>query len=332
MTFTALEGPERTCDLAFEATSAGDVLLLDSSGEDVRRERIEPVLEGALIRVGQGVCTATVIRYDDSTLFPDPAASGAGAVIWNLGSRRQADPEQVAAMELLLDAGAGVWVTGSATASALFNTPLLARLGAGLQGVVSDPAALTGIAGDPVGDGFEGSLAGWDGTGSLGTCRSLSLADGGIGVLRYGTGQWAAVRVESDSERGLLFGFPLEAVEGPSAREELLARTIGYLLRLNVPVEEGELTASPNDFRLHAPRPNPFNPATMVAVTLPREGDIRVDVCNILGRTVAQLASGSFPAGRHQWVLEGRDLASGTYLVRAQFEGESRIVRAILLK
>lgn len=67
--------------------------------------------------------------------------------------------------------------------------------------------------------------------------------------------------------------------------------------------------------------PNPFNPRIELAFDLPREGRVVVEVFDLQGRRVDQLADRWFEAGLQQVVWTGsdswgRNVASGTYLVR----------------
>lgn len=78
--------------------------------------------------------------------------------------------------------------------------------------------------------------------------------------------------------------------------------------------------------------PNPFNDAATITVTLPDAGATWVTVIDMLGREVTRLAAGeALPAGRHTFSLDGRTLASGTYLVRAVQPGHGERVQRITL-
>ncbi len=71
--------------------------------------------------------------------------------------------------------------------------------------------------------------------------------------------------------------------------------------------------------------PNPFNPMTTIRCELPREQRITVSVVNLAGEQIGQLATGRHSAGTHTFTWDGRDrqgreLPSGTYLVRLETE------------
>ncbi|MBE0566974.1 MAG: T9SS type A sorting domain-containing protein, partial [Krumholzibacteria bacterium] len=73
--------------------------------------------------------------------------------------------------------------------------------------------------------------------------------------------------------------------------------------------------------------PNPLNPATVIAFSVPREGAVRLQVFDLQGRVVRTLVDGVRSAGRHEVSWDGRDerggqAASGTYLYRLVAAGE----------
>ena len=82
--------------------------------------------------------------------------------------------------------------------------------------------------------------------------------------------------------------------------------------------------------------PNPFNPEVTVRVSVERPMELEVSVFNALGQHVRSLRElGSIEPGVHDFVWDGRsdtgrNLASGTYLVRAML-GDMMISRKITL-
>jgi hypothetical protein len=72
--------------------------------------------------------------------------------------------------------------------------------------------------------------------------------------------------------------------------------------------------------------PNPFDDATTVAFALPRKGNTRLEVFDLLGRRVRVLADGEREPGRYQIRWDGRDgagrrLAGGVYVLRLDAAG-----------
>jgi hypothetical protein len=78
--------------------------------------------------------------------------------------------------------------------------------------------------------------------------------------------------------------------------------------------------------------PNPFNPATRLTFNLPHECHVKLEIFDIHGRRVSQLADGDLPAGDHglTWRAEGHP--SGLYLARLQAGRALSSIRLLLLK
>ncbi len=79
--------------------------------------------------------------------------------------------------------------------------------------------------------------------------------------------------------------------------------------------------------RLEQNVPNPLNPSTVIAFTLPQDGAVLLQVYDLKGRVVRTLLDGARPAGRHEANWDGRDdrggqVASGTYMYRLTAAGE----------
>lgn len=68
---------------------------------------------------------------------------------------------------------------------------------------------------------------------------------------------------------------------------------------------------------LHPAYPNPFNPATTLAFTLPAESHVRLAIYDASGRLVQELIDEVRPAGYHHATFEAQEmLSSGLYLYR----------------
>ena len=83
--------------------------------------------------------------------------------------------------------------------------------------------------------------------------------------------------------------------------------------------------------------PNPFNPSTTIAFSLPDEGIVRLSVYNIRGQWVRDLLSGSLPRGFHKVVWDGKDngnrsVSSGLYFVRIETGKTSSVRKIMMLK
>jgi len=74
--------------------------------------------------------------------------------------------------------------------------------------------------------------------------------------------------------------------------------------------------------------PNPFNPQTVISLDMPQSGPALVQVFDLKGHCVKELAAGSFSEGNHAWVWDGTDglgqrQAGGVYVAKAVGQGWS---------
>ncbi len=79
---------------------------------------------------------------------------------------------------------------------------------------------------------------------------------------------------------------------------------------------ESGAIALPLRFGLVGVYPNPFNPSTVISGQWTVDSRVKLAVYDLLGREVAVLADGRFPAGVHSFVFDGSGLASGVYFCR----------------
>ena len=117
-----------------------------------------------------------------------------------------------------------------------------------------------------------------------------------------------------------------------SANEVTKACESGPVYRLSEPVAE-----VPNQFELAQNFPNPFNPTTEIAFTLPQAAHVTLEIYNILGQHVVTLVDGYREAGEHviQWESKdagGQQVSSGIYLYRLQAGEFVEMKKMMLLK
>ena len=91
----------------------------------------------------------------------------------------------------------------------------------------------------------------------------------------------------------------------------------------------------PESVTLHANYPNPFNPATTITFTLPRQDFTTLVIYNIVGGKVRELLAEQRPAGAHSLVWDGLDdngvpVSSGMYLAGLT-QGRLRTIRKMVL-
>ena len=86
----------------------------------------------------------------------------------------------------------------------------------------------------------------------------------------------------------------------------------------------------PREFALQQNYPNPFNPSTRIAFSLPRQEHVRLEVFDVLGRSVAILVDEGRPAGTYTIDFTAGMLTSGVYLYRLT-AGEFSEIRSMML-
>ena len=130
-----------------------------------------------------------------------------------------------------------------------------------------------------------------------------------IMIENYRTGKvWKRFMENADVQRGLqVAGFQ------PTA------------LGVNEPGNGG-----PQTFRLEQNYPNPFNPETVIRGQWSVTSVVHLAVYDVLGRKVATLGDGRFPAGKFSFTFNANGLASGVYYYRLQ-AGSSTATKSMLL-
>ncbi len=72
----------------------------------------------------------------------------------------------------------------------------------------------------------------------------------------------------------------------------------------------------PRKFVLNQNYPNPFNPVCKIQFAIPKSGDTKLVVYDILGREVAELVNEYHNAGTYEALFDGSNLSSGVYFYR----------------
>ena len=206
----------------------------------------------------------------------------------------------------------GIDVGGEITLSVMLEEPLDVRT---IDLVVQfDPAILTSLAGAPgaLFDGFQ-TFPGFVSTGPD-TWRGYCVV---LGANDWATGPGELFRwtVRGDAEGIAL----LETIEltllPPGGGDYPAATLVTGVVRVGNVVAAPPAVAHPPVLSLF---PNPFNPRTRVAFTMPASGRARIDVYDLRGRAVTTLWQG---VAGHEPVLvdwdgtdaAGRDLPTGVY-------------------
>jgi hypothetical protein len=92
---------------------------------------------------------------------------------------------------------------------------------------------------------------------------------------------------------------------------------------------EVSVNSLPKQFALSQNFPNPFNPSTSIKFDLPVDSKITLQVYNMIGQVVAELADGNFAAGSHNVDFNASGLTSGMYIYNLKALGvDGKIMNA----
>jgi len=332
-TDTVLTGAENLLHL-----SRADIIRMAGPGELADGERYRLVLEGLgyssiEIRAGDPQFSSAVVE-----------ASTRRTLIWYA----RLDSTPVA--QSVLDSLASVCQTGSHliitgqnllefnSAHALFQQNLGVAF-AGNYAITGFNAQMTGVAGNPVGNGLTFQFLR---AAQPSPDRLTLLSTGAARAFTYGTDATdtsltAGVTVDNTGGGGkaLVMGINLEIASGALVAE-VLRRTFAYFEGTTEVDDHG--SGEPGQFALYGNYPNPFNPTTTISFWLPRAEPVTLRVYSILGQEVATLLDGEFrEAGLHRvsWDGAGRHggtLAGGVYVCRIEAGRWVASTRMLLLK
>ncbi|MGE5354315.1 MAG: YCF48-related protein [Acidobacteriota bacterium] len=98
-----------------------------------------------------------------------------------------------------------------------------------------------------------------------------------------------------------------------------------------------EETQHPKDFNLEQNYPNPFNSSTTIEYSIDQPSNVKLIICNSLGKEVKTATTGYHDKGPYKFHWDGRDnnrreLPSGVYFYRLITENKSESKKLILLK
>ena len=100
----------------------------------------------------------------------------------------------------------------------------------------------------------------------------------------------------------------------------------------NSEVSVDEKAPRPGEFALKQNYPNPFNATTRIDFEVTAAGWISLDVYDILGNMVANIASGEYVSGSYSTTWDATGMASGIYFCKFQRNGKSIVKRMALEK
>ncbi len=88
----------------------------------------------------------------------------------------------------------------------------------------------------------------------------------------------------------------------------------------------------PEVYSLKQNYPNPFNPVTKIGFDLPKDGNVKLVVYDLLGREVSLLVNTFKKAGTYSFDFDGNKLSSGVYFYKLETPEFTDIKRMVLVK
>lgn len=89
---------------------------------------------------------------------------------------------------------------------------------------------------------------------------------------------------------------------------------------------------TPYSYKLSQNYPNPFNPTTTIEFDIGENGNVRLDIFNLLGEKVITLLDGYKSSGKHKTIFNGTNLSSGIYYYKITTKRFTETKKLILLK
>ncbi|RPI12999.1 MAG: T9SS C-terminal target domain-containing protein [Ignavibacteriae bacterium] len=89
---------------------------------------------------------------------------------------------------------------------------------------------------------------------------------------------------------------------------------------------------TPKDFILYQNYPNPFNPYTTIKLDLNKSNNIKLVICDILGRELYTISYQYLKAGSYSFKWDAKDCSSGIYFYRVTTKDFSETKKMMLVK
>jgi endonuclease I len=88
----------------------------------------------------------------------------------------------------------------------------------------------------------------------------------------------------------------------------------------------------PREFALEQNYPNPFNPSTIIRYNLQYDGNVKLEVYDLIGRRIALLVDDFKEAGTHEVRFDAAGLSSGMYIYRLTSGSHTRVRKMTLIR
>ncbi len=163
---------------------------------------------------------------------------------------------------------------------------------------------------------------------------AIDTLNGSQILLRYGNNKIAGIGFKGFVPGGtkvcnlVYTGFPFETIVNAQSRKDLMKAILGYFDLQTIVESENQKI----NFELYQNFPNPFNPKTKIAFTIPEKSLINIQIFDVLGRLVKTFDEKEYEKGFHQVEWDASDLNSGVYLIKVTYNRNYKIIKSILMK
>lgn len=100
----------------------------------------------------------------------------------------------------------------------------------------------------------------------------------------------------------------------------------------SITVSNEEEDIAPNTFKLDQNYPNPFNPSTNISYSISKQGNVTLEVFDLLGQRIATLVNKVQTVGDYDINFDASNLTSGIYIYRISQSGQTLTRRMTLIK
>lgn len=128
------------------------------------------------------------------------------------------------------------------------------------------------------------------------------------------------------------FRMTSDVVEGLNFDEVVLAGPSGQPIGAGVRQISLSSGVVPKGYALFQNCPNPFNPETKIAFTLPKNCQVELSIYNLLGQRVATLVDTEMAAGQHEVSWTPGSVPTGVYFYTIKASGFRATKKMVLLK
>jgi hypothetical protein len=314
-------------------TTGIDVLVIDASGENYGS-----AITGSLDNVYSGTYG---IVSDEAVNNPDADLSTYQIVMWSSGDVVPVfTSDQVNALQDYLDQNGLLFINGqdigadifeavgqSQFAQSFFNNYLHASYVANFGGSYF----ITGVAGDPIGDGFAFPLGA-----SLYDRSPDQVAPydtNATAVLKFSSStNYAGIKADNKNYRIVYFAIGLEQIADAAIRDTVISRVITWLKEGVLVGVDDKDPAIAESFTLNQNYPNPFNPSTRISYSIAEDAQVSLKVYDIMGAEITELVNQKQSAGVYEIQFDASNLSSGMYFYKLSAGDFTSIKKMTLLK